>query len=53
MTTKVPKAVREYMAKLGRKGGLKGGKARLAMLTKAERSALAKKAAAARWGGSK
>ncbi|MFO0852690.1 MAG: hypothetical protein U0871_29630 [Gemmataceae bacterium] len=35
---------------LGRKGGLKGGKARAAKMTKAQRSAAAKKAAAARWG---
>lgn len=35
---------------LGRKGGLKGGKARAAKLTDAQRSASAKKAAAARWG---
>jgi hypothetical protein len=34
---------------LGRKGGLKGGKARAASMTKAQRSAAAKKAAAARW----
>jgi hypothetical protein len=34
---------------LGRKGGLKGGKARAAKMTKAERIASAKKAAAARW----
>jgi hypothetical protein len=34
---------------LGRKGGLKGGKARAAQMTKAERVELAKKAAAARW----
>jgi hypothetical protein len=34
---------------LGRKGGLKGGKARAAAMTADERSALAKKAAAARW----
>lgn len=37
---------------LGRKGGLKGGKARAAKLTKAERSESAKKAAQARWGHS-
>lgn len=36
-------------AVMGRKGGKKGGKARAANLTKAERSAIAKKAAAARW----
>ena len=35
---------------LGRKGGLKGGKARAAKLTKAQRVASAKKAAVARWG---
>lgn len=34
---------------LGRRGGLKGGKARAAKLTKEERSESAKKAAQARW----
>lgn len=34
---------------LGRRGGLKGGKARAEKLTAAERSASAKKAAEARW----
>ncbi len=34
---------------LGRKGGLKGGKARAAKLTAKQRSAIAKKAAQARW----
>jgi len=34
---------------LGRKGGLKGGHARAASMTKAERSESARKAAAARW----
>lgn len=34
---------------LGRKGGLKGGKARAEKLTPAERSAAAKNAAKARW----
>jgi hypothetical protein len=34
---------------LGRRGGLKGGKARAAKLTKAELSKIGKKAAAARW----
>jgi hypothetical protein len=37
---------------LGRKGGLKGGKARAAKLTAEERSAISRKAAAARWGKS-
>jgi len=35
---------------LGRKGGLKGGKARAEKLTSGERSEIAKRAAAARWG---
>lgn len=34
---------------LGRKGGLKGGKARAASLTPEQRSEIAKKAAASRW----
>lgn len=34
---------------LGRKGGLKGGKARAAKMTPEQRSEAAKKAAAARW----
>ena len=34
---------------LGRKGGLKGGKARAAKMTKEQRSAAARKAALARW----
>ena len=35
---------------LGRRGGLKGGKARAKSMTKKERSASASKAARARWG---
>jgi hypothetical protein len=35
---------------LGRKGGLKGGKARAESMTPEERSTAAKRAAAARWG---
>lgn len=35
---------------LGRMGGLKGGKARAAILTPSKRAEIAKKAAAARWG---
>ena len=35
---------------LGRKGGLKGGKARAKALTAKQRSDIAKKAAKARWG---
>jgi len=36
---------------LGRLGGLKGGKARAARLTKEQRSDAARKAALVRWGG--
>lgn len=35
---------------LGRRGGLKGGKARAAKLTPEQRSEIARKAAASRWG---
>jgi len=38
---------------LGRKGGLVGGKARAAKLTPKQRSDIARKAAAARWGNEK
>jgi len=38
---------------LGRKGGLKGGKARAEKMTAEERSAAAKKAVAARWAKAK
>jgi hypothetical protein len=47
-------AARSAAAKaLGRRGGLKGGKARAAALTPNKRAAIAKKAAAARWGSGK
>jgi hypothetical protein len=38
---------------LGRKGGLKGGKARAAKMTPGERSEAARRAARARWSGGK
>jgi hypothetical protein len=41
--------VRAAAALLGRKGGLKGGKARAASLTPEKRREIARKAAAARW----
>ena len=43
-------ALRRHLSKLGEKGGPIGGKARMASLTGTERTALATKAAAARWG---
>jgi hypothetical protein len=44
-----PKAPESKAQTSGRKGGLKGGKARASKLTADERSAIAKKAANARW----
>ena len=41
--------MRELARKLGRRGGLKGGKARAAKMTPEERSEQARKAAKARW----
>jgi hypothetical protein len=48
---KKPRAKRKNPAAvaLGRKGGLKGGHARAASMTKAERSESARQAATARW----
>ncbi len=42
-------AISEYLAKIGRKGGLKGGKARAAKLSPTRKAAIARKAAKARW----
>jgi len=44
--------IQEYLAEIGRKGGLKGGHARRDSLSKTRRSEIAKKAAKARWGKS-
>jgi hypothetical protein len=41
--------VSAYLADIGRKGGLKGGKARAAKLSSARRKAIAQKAAKKRW----
>ena len=41
--------VSAYMAAIGRKGGLKGGKRRLKTMTVAERKKAASRAAKARW----
>ena len=46
---KMPAALREYFRAEGSKGGKIGAKRRLEKLTAEERSAIAKKAAAARW----
>jgi hypothetical protein len=46
---KIDPSLREYFAKLGKKGGLKGGTARAAKLSDQERSDSARKAVQARW----
>jgi hypothetical protein len=50
---KMPKDVKDYFARMGRKGGLLGGKARAANLTVEQRRASAKKAVEARWAKAK
>ena len=45
----VPSEKDPHAVALGRKGGLKGGKARAKKLTKEQRSEIARKAAKARW----
>ncbi len=40
---------RQIMQEMGRRGGLKGGKARAQALSKSQRSKIAKSAAKARW----
>lgn len=44
-------SIKEYLASIGRKGGLKGGKARAERLPASKRKAIAQKAAKARWSG--
>lgn len=46
---KVPPEMRAYLAKLGKKGGKKGGPARAAAMTPEQRSESARKAVKARW----
>jgi hypothetical protein len=50
---KTPEGKDPLAVALGRRGGLKGGPARIAMLDADERKELAKKAARARWGRKK
>jgi hypothetical protein len=45
----IPSAIAAYLSKIGRKGGLKGGKARMAKLSAERRVEIATKAAKARW----
>jgi hypothetical protein len=46
----VPANLSQYMAAMGRKGGMVGGKRRLVTMTATQRKKAAQKAAAARWG---
>ena len=48
-TPPAPANLSEYMAAIGRKGGLIGGKRRLKTMTKAQRRTVAAKAARTRW----
>ncbi len=45
----IPSSISKYLASIGRKGGLKGGKARAKILSSKAKSAIARKAAKARW----
>jgi hypothetical protein len=47
--SQVPPELREYLAKIGKKGGKAGGPARAAAMTPKERSESARKAVQARW----
>jgi hypothetical protein len=50
VTAKIKKsAISEYLANIGRKGGLKGGKARAEALSARKRKEIARKAAITRW----
>jgi hypothetical protein len=51
--TRIPKEMRDYLAKIGRKGGKVGGKRRLETMTGAERQESARKAVQARWAKAK
>jgi hypothetical protein len=45
--------MREYLAKIGQKGGIVGGKRRLETMTPEQRSESARKAVQARWAKAK
>jgi hypothetical protein len=49
MATKLPPEFREYLSKIGQKGGLKGGKSRAARLSPEQRSESARNAVRSRW----
>jgi hypothetical protein len=49
MRKRIPKDVRTYFSKLGKKGGKKGGTARAANMTQEQRTESARNAVIARW----
>lgn len=49
MAKRIPKDIRAYFSKLGKKGGKKGGAVRASNMTPGERSESARKAVTARW----
>jgi hypothetical protein len=49
MAKRLPKDVREYFSKLGKKGGKKGGAMRAANMTQEERTESARNAVVTRW----
>lgn len=49
MAKRLPKDVRTYFSKLGKKGGKKGGSARAANMTQEQRTESARNAVVARW----
>lgn len=49
----LPSELREYFAKIGKKGGKKGGAARASKMTDEERSESARRAVQARWAKAK
>jgi hypothetical protein len=50
---RLPPEMREYLAKIGQKGGLKGGRARMDTMTPEQRSESARRAVQARWAKAK
>jgi hypothetical protein len=48
-----PQSVKEYLSEIGKKGDLKGGKARAAKMSPSRRKEIARKAALKRWKDSK
>ena len=50
---RLPPGMREYLAKIGQKGGIVGGKRRLETMTPEQRSESARKAVQARWAKAK